>query len=144
MNESPMSDIRKKIEKRVDEFVTDIEALIKEAALESVTNALGGREAPAARASRAPSNKGKPTGSKRTASEIDSLRAEITGFVQANPGRGAEQISNALSTTTKELALPMRKLVAEGRLSTKGQKRATKYFVGRGPGSSKPRDTRKR
>ena len=41
-----------------------------------------------------------------------------------------EQINKQLGTTTKDLALPIRKLVSEGALKTKGEKRSTAYFAG--------------
>jgi hypothetical protein len=36
-----------------------------------------------------------------------------------------------LGTTTKDLELPIRKLVADGMISPKGKKRSTTYFPGR-------------
>jgi hypothetical protein len=41
-----------------------------------------------------------------------------------------EQINKQLGTTTKDLALPIRKLISEGALKTKGEKRSTQYFAG--------------
>lgn len=41
-----------------------------------------------------------------------------------------EQIAKTLGTTTKELALPAKKLIAEKKIKTKGERRATKYFPG--------------
>ena len=46
-------------------------------------------------------------------------------------GLRIEEINRELGTTTKDLALPIRKLVADGMLAAKGQRRATKYFPGR-------------
>jgi hypothetical protein len=42
-----------------------------------------------------------------------------------------EQINKQLGTTTKDLALPIRKLISEGAITTKGQKRSTTYFAGK-------------
>jgi predicted transcriptional regulator len=55
----------------------------------------------------------------------------VVSFVKTNPGLRIEQINKELGTTTKDLALPIRKLVGEGYLSSKGQKRSTTYTVGR-------------
>lgn len=47
---------------------------------------------------------------------------------------GAREMSAAeaeLGTVTKDLALPIRKLIADGVLIAKGQKRSTKYFPGK-------------
>ena len=46
-----------------------------------------------------------------------------------HPGLRIEQINKQLGTTTKDLALPIRKLIAEGALKTKGEKRSTAYFA---------------
>lgn len=50
-------------------------------------------------------------------------------FVAKNPGLRIEQINKQLGTTTKELALPIRKLVASGAVKTKGKRRSTSYFA---------------
>ena len=49
-------------------------------------------------------------------------------FVRTNPGLRIEQINKQLGTTTKDLALPIRKLISEGAIAAKGQKRSTMYF----------------
>ena len=53
---------------------------------------------------------------------------------RASSGLRIEQINKELGTTTRDLALPIRKLIAEGHLHTKGEKRATTYFAGEGGG----------
>jgi predicted transcriptional regulator len=68
-------------------------------------------------------------GGKRTADEIDGLAEQIVEFVKANPGLRIEQINKQLGTTTKDLALPIRKLVSEGAVKVKGSKRATTYSI---------------
>ena len=37
---------------------------------------------------------------------------------------------SSVGTTTKDLALPIRKLISDGALKTKGEKRSTTYFAG--------------
>ena len=39
-----------------------------------------------------------------------------------------EEIAKALATTTKELTLPIKKLLSDKRISSRGTRRATKYF----------------
>jgi hypothetical protein len=70
-------------------------------------------------------------GLKRTAEDLEALSAKFVSFVKAHPGLRIEQINMELGTTTKDLALPIRKLVAEKAISTKGNKRSTTYFAGR-------------
>ena len=50
-------------------------------------------------------------------------------FVAKHPGLRIEQINKELGTSTKDLALPIRKLIAEGQIKTKGKKRSTTYFA---------------
>lgn len=125
-----MSDARSKIQALVDQFVTDLEALVREAAIESVERALGGSPAPRATTpTRGKARRKK--GQKRTADEIAAAEKRITTYVRDNPGRRVEQIAKALDASTKELALPIQHLLEEGAISKQGVKRATRYFPGR-------------
>ena len=72
---------------------------------------------------------GKPgKGAKRDPADLAALTDSIAAHIESNPGQGVEQIAKALSTTTKELTLPIRKLLADKKIFSKGQKRATRYF----------------
>jgi hypothetical protein len=42
---------------------------------------------------------------------------QFAAFVKAHPGLRIEQINKELGTTTKDMALPIRKLIAEGMIS---------------------------
>lgn len=70
-------------------------------------------------------------GSKRTAEDLEVLSSQVVSFVRAKPGLRIEQINKQLGTTTKDVQLPIRKLVSEGVLAAKGQRRATTYFLGK-------------
>jgi predicted transcriptional regulator len=59
------------------------------------------------------------------------LSKRFVQFVQENPGLRIEQINKQLGTSTSALALPIRKLLASGDISVKGQKRSTAYFAGK-------------
>ena len=48
--------------------------------------------------------------------------------MKSNPGQRIEQIADGMGTSTKELNLPAKKLIAGKQLKTKGQNRATQYF----------------
>ena len=72
-------------------------------------------------------------GAKRTPDELANLQQDFLAFVHKNPGLRIEQINKELGLSTKDLALPIRKLVADGSLKVKGKKRSTTYF----PGSKK-------
>ncbi len=121
-----MSDFQTEMNRVVAGFVAQITELARRAAIDTLEGALGKRGvAGLARAGRV---RGK--GAKRSAGELDRLAESFHAFVSKHPGLRIEQINKQLGTTTKDLALPIRKLVAEGALKTKGAKRSTTYFAG--------------
>ena len=67
-------------------------------------------------------------GVKRTSTDLEQTAAMFAAYVTKNPGLRIEQINKALGLTTKDLALPIRKLLAAKRIKTKGKKRSTTYF----------------
>jgi hypothetical protein len=67
-------------------------------------------------------------GGKRTADEIAQMADAFLAYVTANPGQRMEHIAKELGVATPELMLPVRKLLAEGKLRVEGQKRATQYY----------------
>ena len=68
-------------------------------------------------------------GGKRTPEELEILTARLLRHIQGNPGQRMEQLAVGLSLPSKELTLPIKKLLQENRLRTKGQKRATAYYA---------------
>jgi len=135
-----MNDFQNDMNHAVQGFVAQITELARRAALNTLESAFGGNGARgAARAVAAPAtpgvvNIGRPRGgrgAKRTAADLESLSAKFASFVKAHPGLRIEQINKELGTTTKDLALPIRKLIAERMISAKGQKRSTTYFPGK-------------
>jgi hypothetical protein len=137
-----MSDFQNEMNRTVQGFVAQITELARRAALDTLESAFGGRAprgggaAVAAVAASPPSvgRAGRPRGGrggKRTPADLEALSEQVGSFVKANPGLRIEQINKQLGTTTKDLALPIRKLVADGVISTKGQKRSTTYFAGK-------------
>jgi hypothetical protein len=129
--------IETQIQSRIESFTAELAQLIRQAALESVSEALtgsgmlrnSGRRA-AGPAVRASSRSDFPSAAgKRSREEIDGLSERLLDFIRNNPGQRTEQIGSALGVPTKELVLPMRKLLREGQLKTKGQKRATAYYA---------------
>ncbi|HMJ14442.1 MAG TPA: DNA-binding protein [Polyangiaceae bacterium] len=141
-----MSDVDNQIREQIEAFVSDLNQLVRQAALEAVAAALGGDGAAvvAGRGGRAPGfaralARGRGKGAKRTAEELEGTRESVLDYVRRNAGQGVEQIAKALNVPSRDLVLPIRKLVAAGQLSTKGQKRATKYFSGSGGGGGAAR-----
>ncbi|MBK7580407.1 MAG: hypothetical protein IPI67_09405 [Myxococcales bacterium] len=127
-----MNDLDRQLRARIDAFVADIGELVRRAALDAVSEALGGARTrqPATTRPKA-GGKRRGRGAKRSASELETLSAAIARRVAEHPGEGAREIAAALELTSKDLVLPMKKLVETGVLTTKGQKRATKYFRGK-------------
>jgi hypothetical protein len=137
-----MSDFQNDMNQVVRAFVAQITELARRAALNTLESAFGpngsrGRGAPAAaialptagvaRAGRPPGGRG----AKRTAADLEAMSEKFAAFVKANPGLRIEQINKQLGTTTRDLALPIRKLVADKVITAKGQKRSTTYFPGK-------------
>jgi hypothetical protein len=131
------SSVESDIRSRVEAFVEEITSMIRTSALEVVSEALGeGGSRPAARGGRARaaaapvvSSGRRAKGAKRDPRLLQALTDKLGDYIKKNPGLRIEQIGKALGTPTKDLALPVKKLIAGKKISTKGQKRATTYFA---------------
>ena len=123
-----MSDFQNEMNRVVQGFVVQITELARRAAIDTLEGALGrgGRGS----VGFVPRGAGRRRGAKRTGAELDKMADNFHAFVSKHPGMRIEQINKQLGTTTKDLALPIRKLVSEGALKTKGTKRSTTYFAG--------------
>jgi hypothetical protein len=130
--------VNDRIRSRVEAFAEELSALIRDSAMETVREALGGSAAPrrAGRAGRAVASSApvrgggrREKGQKRDPVEIERLTGRLLDYVKGNAGQRIEQIAAGMGTVTKELNLPVKKLIAQKSLKTKGQKRATQYFA---------------
>jgi len=126
-----------RIRGRVEAFAEELSALIRDSAMETVREALGGGSSAPRRGGRGAARGASPApvrggrrekGQKRDPGEIERLTGRLLDYVKANPGQRVEQIAAGMNTVTKELNLPVKKLIAQKSLKTKGQKRATQYF----------------
>lgn len=141
-----VSDFQNQINLRIEAFVAEMTELAKRQALATMSQALGGRPANGRRAGALSLNLGRSSrakGEKRPASEIAAIVQNLAAAVNSEPGLRIEELSRRIETPTKELALPMKKLIAEGQVRSEGQRRATKYFPGDGTAPS-PRRRRGR
>ena len=125
-----MSNLHSDIQRLVDGFVAQVTDLARRAAIETLGSALGRTTARGGSAGMARIGRSRGRGAKRTSNELDKLQDDFLSFVGKNPGMRIEQINKQLGTTTKDLALPIRKLIADGSLKAKGKKRSTTYFPG--------------
>src|SRR5687767_9710581 len=133
-----MSDFQTQMNRVVAGFVAQITELARRAAIDTLETALSGSRRGGGAAAAAPGlGRVRGRGAKRSADELDKLAEAFASFVKENPGLRIEQINKQLGTTTKDLALPIRKLLGEGTIHAKGQKRSTTYFAGGGGGGRK-------
>ena len=123
------------IREAVESFVEQLRGLITQAALESVQVALNGGSALPRRGSK-PGRSGSPSavktrqkGIKRSPEELDALVKRLLAYIVKHPGQRIEQIGASLGVPSKEFVLPVKKLLSEKQITTKGQKRATAYFA---------------
>jgi hypothetical protein len=122
------------IDALVSQFASDLEAIVRRAAVQAVTGALGGT-APAAAAAAKPGPKPKASvasknGGKRVRRSPEQIKAtadKIAAYVKANPGSNAEKIKKALGIAKNEWLAPLAVLMDGKRLTSKGEKRATTY-----------------
>lgn len=152
-----MADVNTQINKLVEEFVSQVTAVARQAAMDTLTSALGAANGALARrrggglaltvTARGASVR-RPKGAKRPQSEIEKTKSRVQDFIKSHPGLRIEQINKELGTQTRDLALPLRKLISEGAVRTEGEKRSTQYFPGdgksRSDGASAPRRRKKR
>ena len=121
-----MSDFQSEMNRVVAGFVQQITELARRAAIDTLESALGKQGGSGGRGRSSVRAKG----AKRSSNELDKLADSFHGFVAKHPGLRIEQINKQLGTSTKDLALPIRKLIADGAIKTKGEKRSTAYFAG--------------
>lgn len=126
-----MANLQSDIQRLVDGFVAQVTELARRAAMDTLENALGrGGKAGAGGAGRSGRATRGGRGAKRTADELEKLQDDFLAYVHKNPGLRIEQINKELGSNTKDLALPIRKLIADGSIKVKGKKRSTAYFPG--------------
>ena len=123
-----MNDFQSEMNRVVSGFVAQITELARRAAIDTLESALGKTRGGSIAAPRSAGG-GRRKGAKRTGDELDKLADNFHVFVGKHPGLRIEQINKELGTTTKDLALPIRKMIADGTLKTKGSKRSTTYFA---------------
>jgi hypothetical protein len=156
---TPMSttQLDRQIQDRIQAFLTELSGLVRQSALEAVQVALGGGVAVPARrgpgrprknAAAGPIAAAAPAGAaggkspapagkrgskgkraKRTSADVDATAAALLAYVAANEGQSIEQIGKGMGVATKELKLPVIKLLEAKKLKTQGKKRGTKYFA---------------
>jgi len=130
-----MSNIDDELLEAVEAFVGQLKGLIQRAALESVQSALNGGSPSSRRGSKRSLSRasGVPqaheANSKRTPAELAALIKRLHHHIAKHPGLRIEKIGSGLGLPTKALVLPVKRLISERKVTTKGQRRATVYFA---------------
>jgi F0F1-type ATP synthase membrane subunit b/b' len=132
MRRMSTANFEQQIRTTIEAFVEELSALVRAAAVQSVTEAFGG-SVPAGRgrgrkALLPASGRSRAKGQKRAPEDLAELVDQLMNAIKTTPGQRMEQIAKALKSSTQELALPAKKLIAEKKIRTKGERRATKYF----------------
>ena len=135
-NPDMANNIQQQIEARVQAFVREVSELVRTSAMQAVADALGG-SAGARRGRPVDSKNAAPTAAKggrakrgkRTSEQVDSMAARILEHVKKNPGANVTGMAKAFNLKSKDLTLPIGKLMASKKLKTTGQRRGTKYHV---------------
>ena len=133
-----MANLQSDMQRLVADFVAQLTELWRRAAIDSLTGIEVGTRGTGGGGG-ASRGRGRGRGAKRTAEELEQMQDAFLAFVAKNPGLRIEQINKQLGTTTKDLQLPIRKLLADGALKAKGKKRSTQYLAGEVGRQGKPK-----
>lgn len=136
----PKSDLAAQLRPLVDRFVHDLEAALTRAAIEVVAATLGGSAAAPRKAT--PSARPAPTKGvgRRTPAQVDATTRRILAYIEAHPGARGEQIKKALGLDKAEWLLPIQRLIESGKVTAKGERRATSYALAGSVGATQKRN----
>ncbi len=126
------------IERRIQSFVTELDGLIRQAALEAVQVALAGSSPRATTtaaakpaktvAPKSPAAPRRGKSGKRDPGDLAKLVDAVRAHIAQHPGEGVETIGKHMGVATKDLALPITKLLEAKHITRKGARRGTRYF----------------
>ena len=117
------------LQKLVNDFVADLLDHFRRSAIAALTDNVGGNGNGNGKGKLNGLRASNGHGVKRAPEDLERLSESFVAFVSKHPGLRIEQINKEIGTSTKELALPIRKLVAEKRVKVKGKKRSTTYYA---------------
>ena len=131
-----MSDINKEIENRVSAFVSELTALVRQAAVAAVADVLGSPKPHAARpvsakapSAKAPSAKPAGTRGKRTPEQIAATLETVHGYIKSHQNVRSEHIRAALKLPRPVMLDALDRLRDAKKIKMKGMKRAATYAV---------------
>ena len=147
-----MSSVNDEIRTRINAFVGELSDLVRQATVEDVVDALKNADghSPAGRPSSsiatasaredrnvAIRKPGRPAQAPFAASKaglyrgpelVAQLMQQVHGHLKAHPGQAIASIATSLRAAKQDLQLPIRKLMAERKITSTGTKRGTRYF----------------
>ncbi len=124
------------LKSRISAFVEEINALVREAAVEAVQEALTKGSGRARRSTtmkarkKATKKRGKRV--RRTGAQVDALAARALKAIKRKAGRRLGEIAKELRVDTKDVRRPVQTLLDAKKVKTTGQRGGTRYFPGGG------------
>jgi hypothetical protein len=64
---------------------------------------------------------------RRSGPEVENLTDGLLDYVRNNPGQRSEEIATALALDTRTIRPAMKRLIADGKITTQGERRAMRY-----------------
>jgi hypothetical protein len=68
-------------------------------------------------------------GGRRSSADVATLADELLAHLEKHPGQRGEEIAAALETDTRTIRLPLKKLIEDNKVKTKGVARGTSYHL---------------
>jgi hypothetical protein len=116
-----MKTIEARIDDRVDELVSNLNALVEELALEALARRT--RRMP-----RGAVKRRSPAQPRREPEEVAVLAEDLYAQICKHPGETMVTLSQQMKVPAKDLSLPACKLAKAGRIKKAGQRQLTRYF----------------
>src|SRR5687768_1792198 len=122
-----MPPLDRELSERIADFAAELTALIRQQTMAAVEQRMAARDvkgtirdALARGRARGVALSARVPGAKRSAVELGATQRRLLARVRSHPGERVEQIVKAIGIPTKDLALPIRKLIADGTIRTTG------------------------
>ncbi len=124
----PTSVSEAQIKSRIEEFVQELDLLVRKSTLDALRSILENGQAPARRGRRP----GRPAGARAAAAgaAAEGLAPRIADHLRSNPGQTVGEIVKALGTSAPTAKKTIKAMLAARQIRKTGQRRGTRYFPG--------------
>ena len=120
-------ELQRQLQANIENFAANVTVILTQAVREAVEAALttprSSKRAGSAGAPAAARARRRPTNGRGSSLDVDTVLAEV----KRQGGRGVEKLAKKLGVKTKQLTLPLRKLIAAKKIKTKGRRRGMSY-----------------